>query len=73
VLVLHRRGDRAVRIGAGEHLARSIAGARLLALPGEDHWWWVGDVDGVVREILDFSEAAQQPAATALPSRPSAR
>lgn len=54
-LVLHRQGDRAVRIGAGEHLAHGIAGARFVELPGEDHWWWAGDVDAVVREVLGFA------------------
>ena len=54
-LVMHRRGDRAVRFGAGEHLARGIAGARFLPLEGDDHWWWVGDVETVVREILSFA------------------
>jgi DNA-binding SARP family transcriptional activator/pimeloyl-ACP methyl ester carboxylesterase len=57
-LVMHRRGDRAVRFGAGEHLARGIAGARFLPLEGDDHWWWVGDVETVVREILAFAGAA---------------
>lgn len=61
-LVLHRRGDRAVRVGAGEHLARSIAGARFVPLDGDDHWWWVGDVDRVVREVLEFTGHAGVPA-----------
>jgi pimeloyl-ACP methyl ester carboxylesterase len=57
-LVMHRRGDRAVRFGAGEHLARGIAGAHFLPLEGDDHWWWAGDVETVVREILAFAGAA---------------
>jgi hypothetical protein len=33
-LVLHRRGDRAVRIEAGRHLAAAIPGARLVEFDG---------------------------------------
>jgi DNA-binding SARP family transcriptional activator/pimeloyl-ACP methyl ester carboxylesterase len=60
VLVMHRTGDRAVRIGAGEHLARNIAGSRFVALPGDDHFWWVGDADAVVREIVEFTDGASR-------------
>jgi len=56
-LVLHRRGDRAVRFEAGEHLARHIAGARLVALEGTSHWWWAEDSDRVVAELTVFVEA----------------
>ena len=42
-LVLHRRGDRAVRIGAGRHLASHIAQARFVELDGGDHWAFAGD------------------------------
>lgn len=57
-LVMHRRGDRAVRFGAGEHLARSIPGAVWQPLEGEDHFWWCGDSGSVVRAILAFTDAA---------------
>ena len=42
-LVLHRRGDRAVRIGAGRYLASHIAQARFVELDGADHWAFAGD------------------------------
>ncbi len=54
-LVMHRRDDRAVRVGAGEHLARSIPGATWQALEGADHFWWCGDCAPVVDAILDFA------------------
>jgi pimeloyl-ACP methyl ester carboxylesterase len=41
-VILHRRDDRAVRLGAGRHLAESIPGATLSELPGSDHWIWTG-------------------------------
>lgn len=56
-LVMHRRGDRAVRFGAGEHLARAIPGAHLCALDGVDHFWWCGDSAPVLQALLDFTEA----------------
>jgi len=36
-LVLHRRGDRHIRVEAGRYLAEHIPGARYVELPGEDH------------------------------------
>ena len=54
-LVMHRRGDKAVRFEAGEHLARSIPGAAWRPLEGEDHFWWCGDTGSVIREILAFA------------------
>jgi pimeloyl-ACP methyl ester carboxylesterase len=54
-LVMHRRGDKAVRFAAGEHLARSIPGAQWRSLEGEDHFWWCGDTGSVIREILAFT------------------
>jgi len=53
-LVLHRRGDRAVRIEAGRHLAGAIPGARLVELSGDDHWLWAGDQDCVLEQIRNF-------------------
>jgi len=54
-LVMHRRGDRAVRFEAGRHLAQNIAGAVWQPLEGTDHFWWCGDGDAVVRAILKFA------------------
>jgi DNA-binding SARP family transcriptional activator/pimeloyl-ACP methyl ester carboxylesterase len=57
-LVLHRRGDRAVRFEAGEHLAAGIRDARFVALEGKSHWWWAEDADNVVNTISKFIDAA---------------
>lgn len=54
-LVMHRRGDRAVRIEAGAHLARCIPGAVWLPLDGIDHFWWCGDSTAVIQAILKFA------------------
>ncbi|HLZ66601.1 MAG TPA: alpha/beta fold hydrolase [Aliidongia sp.] len=53
-LVLHRRGDRAVRIGAGRHLASHIAQARFVELDGADHWAFAGDQQPVLASIKQF-------------------
>ena len=54
-LVMHRRGDRAVRFGAGEHLAQHIPGAVWRPLEGDDHFWWCGDSSPVIEALLDFA------------------
>jgi DNA-binding SARP family transcriptional activator/pimeloyl-ACP methyl ester carboxylesterase len=53
-LVLHRSGDRAVRIGAGRHLASHLAHARFVELDGADHWPFVGDQQPVLANINQF-------------------
>jgi len=53
-LVLHRRGDRAVRIGAGRHLASHIAQARFVELDGDDHWAFAGDQQPILASLGDF-------------------
>jgi pimeloyl-ACP methyl ester carboxylesterase/DNA-binding SARP family transcriptional activator len=62
-LVMHRRGDRAVRFEAGEHLAAHIGSAQFIALEGSSHWWWIEDPDRVVGELTAFIEAAPTRAA----------
>jgi DNA-binding SARP family transcriptional activator/pimeloyl-ACP methyl ester carboxylesterase len=54
VLVMHRSGDRAMRVEAGRYLAEHIPDARYVELSGDDHWWWLGDVDAVMRTIQAF-------------------
>jgi len=53
-LVLHRRGDRAVRVAAGRHLAGAIPGARLVELDGDDHWLWAGNQRSTLEQIHAF-------------------
>jgi class 3 adenylate cyclase/pimeloyl-ACP methyl ester carboxylesterase len=53
-LVLHREGDRFIHLGAGRYLAEHIPGAKFVALPGEDHLFFVGDTDALVDEIEEF-------------------
>jgi class 3 adenylate cyclase len=53
-LILHRIGDRLTPIDQARYLVRSIRGARLVELPGDDHTPWVGDENAVLDEIEEF-------------------
>src|SRR3569832_1397300 len=53
-LVLHRRGDRAVRADAGRDMASQIAGAQFVERDGEEHWLFVGDQQPALRTIKGF-------------------
>jgi pimeloyl-ACP methyl ester carboxylesterase/class 3 adenylate cyclase len=53
-LVLHRVDDPVVPIDAGRFLAAHIPGAKLVELPGADHFPFVGDTDGLVDEVEEF-------------------
>jgi class 3 adenylate cyclase len=61
-LVLHRNGE-VFPIAAGRHLARSIPGARFVELAGEDHAFWVGDVESVLVELQEFLTGVRTAAA----------
>ncbi|MGO4223094.1 alpha/beta fold hydrolase [Lysobacter sp. TAF61] len=54
-LVMHRTGDRAVRIDAGRHVATAISGAQWLEFPGSAHWWWLGETTPVIEAIKGFA------------------
>ncbi|HKM65297.1 MAG TPA: alpha/beta fold hydrolase [Acidisphaera sp.] len=53
-LVIHRDQDARVQPEAGRYLARHIADAKHVEVPGVDHPIWVGDTDRVVDEIEEF-------------------
>ena len=53
-LILHRRGDRSVPVEAGRYLASHIPQARYVELPGDDHWWWVGETQPLRDEVERF-------------------
>jgi DNA-binding SARP family transcriptional activator/pimeloyl-ACP methyl ester carboxylesterase len=60
-LVMHRKGDRVFASGAGEYLARHIDGARFVALEGNDHWWWRGDREEMLRNMISFAQGSALP------------
>ena len=63
-LVLHRTGDRIVSIDLGRELAREIPGARLVELPGDDHFSYAGDVDTWMTEMERFVTGEVKPRST---------
>jgi class 3 adenylate cyclase len=58
-LVVHRDGNRLIDLGAGRYLAERIPNAKFVALPGDDHLFYVGDTDAVVDEIEEFLTGAR--------------
>ncbi|THK36478.1 adenylate/guanylate cyclase domain-containing protein [Ensifer sp. MPMI2T] len=53
-LVLHRTGDRWVKVEEGRFVADHIRGAKWVELPGDDHLIWAGDADCTLDEIEEF-------------------
>ena len=62
-LVLHRTGDRCLRVEEGRYLASHIPGAAFVELPGDDHLPFVGDQEGMLTQIEGFLSRARHPAA----------
>ena len=53
-IILHRKGDKSVRVEHARFLAQRIAGAKFVELPGDDHLPWVGDADTLLGEVREF-------------------
>jgi class 3 adenylate cyclase len=58
-LVVHRTGDRMVPVAHGRYLAEHIDGARLVELPGTDHFWWTEDTGQILDEVEEFLTGAR--------------
>jgi class 3 adenylate cyclase len=58
-LIVHRTGDRVLPIESSRYIAGQIAGARLVALPGADHFWFSGDADALTDEFQEFLTGAR--------------
>ena len=59
-LVLHRRGDQIALFQWGQYMARRIPNARFVALEGDDHFPWSGDVDSVLNPTIEFLTEGEQ-------------
>jgi pimeloyl-ACP methyl ester carboxylesterase/DNA-binding winged helix-turn-helix (wHTH) protein len=55
-LVIHRTGDRCLKVEEGRYLAQRIPTARFVELPGEDHLPFVGDQEAILSAIERFAE-----------------
>jgi class 3 adenylate cyclase len=53
-LVLHRSGDRLIRVQNGRVLAEAIPRARFVELKGDDHLAFAGDQDALLDEVEEF-------------------
>ena len=58
-LVLHRIGNRYIRVGNGRYLAEHIPRARFVELPGDDHLFYAGDVEAMLAPIEEFLTGAR--------------
>jgi hypothetical protein len=53
-LVLHRKHDHVIDVRSSRYVADRIPGAKLIELPGSDHWPWIGDTQTTLAEIQEF-------------------
>ena len=57
-LVIHRPGDRSVRVAEGRYLAGHIPDAEYAELPGEDHTLFVGNQRATIGAVIGFLDRA---------------
>jgi pimeloyl-ACP methyl ester carboxylesterase/DNA-binding winged helix-turn-helix (wHTH) protein len=62
-LVLHRSGDRCLKVEEGRFLASRIPGAQFIELAGDDHLPFVGDQDAILEAVEHFLERPRARAA----------
>lgn len=72
-LVLHRAGDRAIRLELGRDLAARIPTARFLEINGQSHVFSAGDTETILRPLLRFLGVPAAAAGAGAPVRLSAR
>ncbi|MEX0946183.1 MAG: adenylate/guanylate cyclase domain-containing protein [Acidimicrobiia bacterium] len=53
-LLLYRLEDQDVNIEEGRYIASKIPAAKLVELPGADHFFWAGDSEPLLQEIEEF-------------------
>jgi class 3 adenylate cyclase len=61
-LILHRTGDSTIPVEVARYMAERIPGAKYVELAGDDHLWFVGDIDSVLDEIEEFLTGTRSPA-----------
>lgn len=53
-LVLHRSGNRYIRVDNGRYLAEHISGAKFVEVPGDDHFFHAGDTEALLGPVQEF-------------------
>ena len=62
-LLLHRVGDRAIPAQSSRFMAEHMPNSRYVELEGEDHIWFVGDVEAIFDEVEEFLTGVRRSAA----------
>jgi class 3 adenylate cyclase len=60
-LIIHRVGDVRCSIDNARDMAAAIPAAKIIELPGEDHFVWLDENGTVLSEIRHFVDSAQEP------------
>jgi pimeloyl-ACP methyl ester carboxylesterase len=60
-LVMHRVGDRDVKVEEGRWIASRIPRAKYVELPGDSHTLWAGNTDEIVDELEEFLTGTRSP------------
>jgi pimeloyl-ACP methyl ester carboxylesterase len=58
-MILHRIGDRDVKVEEARYLAARIPGAALVELPGDDHLIYAGEIDPLIDKVQRFVTRVQ--------------
>lgn len=53
-LCIYRTDDMDVNIEEGRYIASKIPNARLVEVPGKDHFFWAGDPELILQEVEEF-------------------
>jgi pimeloyl-ACP methyl ester carboxylesterase/class 3 adenylate cyclase len=53
-VVVHREGDRAMRVEGARYMAEHIPGAKYVELAGADHFPFVGDLESIVEHVEEL-------------------
>ncbi|HJU09777.1 MAG TPA: adenylate/guanylate cyclase domain-containing protein, partial [Candidatus Binataceae bacterium] len=61
-LIVHRTGDKVTPLAGARYLVEHISGAKLVEVPGVDHFAWVGDTDSILDEVEQFVTGTRQDA-----------
>jgi class 3 adenylate cyclase len=53
-LILHRSGNKYIRVDNGRYLAGHIAGAKFIEVAGDDHYFHAGDTEALLGPVQEF-------------------
>jgi pimeloyl-ACP methyl ester carboxylesterase len=58
-LIMHRTGDRGLRVEGSRYMARQIPGAKYVEYEGDDHIPWAGNTEVVLDDVEEFLTGAR--------------